>query len=187
MQNVKGKTGLMIGEDLDAFMRNNPDLKAVSLAKELNITQSMLSKWRSNVSPIQLQYIEPLLTVTEGYDGSDELKISILNKMSFGLIPPLPNRKFVDFNLNALSNRTMAEIDGVIEALKNARDEFQDPDAPNHEESLADVRSLGFQCYDLIRYLITLVVTTDDKFRLSTIESFQERQEAAIKAHEKVI
>ena len=177
----------MIGTELDAFMKSNPDLRAGSLATELNITQSMLSKWRSNTSPIQLQYIEPLLTVTEGYDGSDELKIAILNKMSFGLIPPLPNKKFVDFNLNALSNRTMAEIDGVIESLKNVRDEFQNPDAPNDQESLTDVRSLGYQCYDLIRYLITLVITTDDRFHLSTIESFQERQQEAIKAHEKVI
>ncbi|GAX05408.1 hypothetical protein IWT25_00712 [Secundilactobacillus pentosiphilus] len=187
MQNVKGKTGLMIGPELDRFMISNPDLRAGSLAKELNITQSMLSKWRSNTSPIQLQYIEPLLTITEGYDDSDELKIAILNKMSFGLVPPMPNKKFVDFNLNALSDRTLAEIDGVIEALKNVRDEFQNPDAPNHQESLKDVRSLGFQCYDLIRYLITLVVATDDKFHLSTVESFQERQQASIQAHERIM
>lgn len=187
MQNVKGKTGLMIGAELDAFMKNNPDLRAKELADDLNITQSMLSKWRSNTAPIQLMYIEPLLTVTEGYDGADELKIAILNKMSFGLIPPLPDKRFVDFNLNALANRTRVEMDDVILALKNADDDFQNPDAPNHEESLKDVRTLGFQCYDLIRYLITLVVTTDDKFHLSTIESFQERQQQAVKTHEQVM
>lgn len=187
MQNVKGKTGLFIGAELSEFMSINPDLSVGELAKSLGVTQSLISKWKSNVAPIQLRYVEPLFTRTTGYTGAAKLVVSIVNEMSFGLIPKLPQPQFVDYNLNALAQRSRDEINGYINALSNVTDEYQNPDAPNHVESLKDVEAVEKQVVDLLRSALTLFIQTADRFHLDPAEISRERQHELLMAHEQVM
>lgn len=178
---------VLIGHKLREFMKSNPDLSTTDLGHYLGFTQSMISKIRHDKAPIHFDDLTKLFKSTEGLVGADEFKITILNLITDGFIPPLPNYYYVSTNLAALSNRVISEMGQSVDALKKALDDFSDPSSPKDIKSIDDPEQAFEQCYDVLYYLLPLMAIMTNTYGLSWTDKANKRAKEIAQHHERQI
>lgn len=171
-----------IGHILTEFMNSN-DLTTTQLGKELDVTQSMVSKWRTDKANFQFEDIPRLFKSIQGYNREARFKIQVLNKFTNGFIPSLPDSRFVDGNPSAIAVRAVSEMEQAINAVSESMDELGNPDAPNHLETIRDPEMAWKQVNDVLRFSLLFLAVVDEEFHLGWEQQTNAREKELLEHH----
>jgi len=172
-----------IGHILTEFMNSNPDLTTSKFGKELQVTQSMVSKWRTDKANFRFEDIPRLFKSIQGYNREARFKIQVLNKFTNGFIPNLPDSRFVDGNPSAVAVRAVSEMEQAINAISESLDELGNPDAPNHLESIEDPEMAWKQANDVLRFTLLFLAVLDENFHFGWEQQSNEREKELAQHH----
>ncbi len=177
----------LIGHILVPFMKSNPELNTTELAHTLGVTQSLISKIRTNKATFHFDDLPNLFNSVEGCVGVDEFKIEMLHQFTNGFVPPLPDYQNVSTDLTSLSSRVMEEMQQSIAALHDALDEFSDPSSSTTLDNIQDPEQAFKQLYDVVRYALALMAIITNNYQLGWTDVAQQREAEIKQSHEHMI
>lgn len=143
----------------------------IRLGKEMNFSQSYISKLAHGKVPIQFDEIENLLNKLP--DHQELLALEIANQITGGITPPVADGQAIKHDVEAMGRRSVRELSQAIDALAKAEDEFET--SASLVRNVDDPKEAVFQGLDATFILTNACVLIAEEYGLNYQNLAKER------------